>query len=170
MSKETEAIISAYNQQSQYVKELEMKIESYQKYSRIRQSKGKTNDPKKKYFVKVFMHSLGGLIMKKQLTIAEQRVMFSILPFVEKESNFITNGKGERINEEEMIRLCNMDRRTLDNAMKLLGEKDILFKIKKNNKVSFMVNSQYYYVGSDENIWATTEEAKELLNPEKVVK
>ena len=108
--------------------------------------------------------------MKKQLTIAEQRVMFSILPFVEKESNFITNGKGERINEEEMIKLCNMDRRTLDNAMKLLGEKDILFKIKKNNKVSFMVNSQYYYVGADENIWATTEEAKELLNPEKVVK
>lgn len=149
-------------------------INKYKQYMDIRSAEGKKSQireiRKTKYFHKAYTRELIELINSKTLTIAQQRILFCTTPFLEKKTNFVLNNNGQRANKKDILEIVGMDKKLFDEALSGLQEMGIMFKIPlSRNRVNFLINAKYFYIGDDNSIWAESEEIKELLKPGNTV-
>lgn len=156
------ALEDVVNQQANIIKELtqksnelEQEVGNYKISEKIKHKYGEDKRLRQnsKYFFKGFERNLCDLILSKQLSSLEMRILFCCTPFLEKDTNMIRNNKGDRATEKELIELVGTNRTNFDNAIKSLTEKEIMFKIQRaGNLVNFIISPKFFFVGQDDSM------------------
>ena len=114
---------------------------------------GWKNNPKKKedYFIKIFYNELEYAKNTYKLTNGEVMFLLSVSKYMSWEENLLIDDEGLPINQKKLIKLTNMDRKTIYKYTKSLENKKCLLRIWDGRDIYYIINPNLMFKGQKIN-------------------
>ncbi len=99
------------------------------------------------YFTRIIHDPCQKLIRSKTLTQMEKAFLFTILPFLQHQTNRVINEDKTLMNTNQMAELTGISSRHMRDIIRGLEEKGVLCRVKNGRQVGIRLNPDYFQNG-----------------------
>lgn len=131
-------------------------IKANEKEAEIRLERGKVIQARKgrsRQFVKVFFNNIDELLKSTEFDNAELALLFHLVVHLDYGDNWVVGRNNQRLSISDLVDIVGAHRTTISNTLAKLEKKMVLRRIKNGGTTNIMLDSSFFYRGSDPLSW-----------------